>query len=174
MANEKNYEIIRWDIVQDHCSNRLKPAIYFTPDMKAKEFADLNSNKVRVKISDDVNPYGGAVYWATIDKSMNIPNCRPNFFDATGFYIAELDTDFSLFPETMGNFSFMEDVIIPQRLEDVIPEKFEENQKIQYRSGNKDVKKNDKNCNTPELLLIIAGIVIFLLLCFLFCKNKKK
>ena len=49
----------------------------------------------------------GGIHKGIVNKSSIIPNCRPNFFEATNLYVIILDTDFLKYPniEELGTFT---------------------------------------------------------------------
>lgn len=98
-------KIVKWDVIQDSCSDILKPMLYFVPTPEDITFINDNDNKVMINVTD-CDEFGGP-YWGTVGKSSNVPNCRPNFFDVTQYYVITLDSYFTNYPKKMGNFTFV-------------------------------------------------------------------
>ena len=87
-------EILRWDVVENPCTNELRPMLYFTPSIDFLNEIHSNPNwndKIIIDISDVDGPYNGSNLIATMDISKWIPNCRTNFYNATGAYVLILD-----------------------------------------------------------------------------------
>lgn len=192
--NKKHFNIVRWDIIKDSCDNTLKPMVYFKPDLESLEIIRKNNNRLRVNI-EGTKDYD-KVYNATIDRSSDIPNCRPNFYDATQLYIATLDTFFNYFPEShrLGRISLNMGIYVPESLKKEMenaknPEEMVENDEEDHegeKKGEKKGKKKDKKkgkdkhkrCDHPlkspeSLLIIILIVVIIISAFFLILKNKK-
>ena len=93
------YKIVRWDSIEQN--NKIVPMIYFKPCLKILNIMKLNNNKIQIKISD-TQIYDG-IYNGVINKSDVVPNCRPNFFDATNLYVIILNTNFIRYPN-LGQF----------------------------------------------------------------------
>jgi hypothetical protein len=90
----ENINILRWDVVENPCTNELRPMLYFTPSVGFLNEIHSNPNwndKIVIDISGVDGYYNGNGLFATLDKSKWIPNCRPNFFAKTGSYILILD-----------------------------------------------------------------------------------
>lgn len=96
------YQILRWDSVEQN--NKIVPMIYFKPCLKFMNIMKLNNNKILLKISG-TEMYNG-IHNGVANKSSIVPNCRPNFFDATNLYVIILNTDFYQYPnlDKMGYF----------------------------------------------------------------------
>ena len=96
------YQILRWDSIEQN--NKIVPMIYFKPCLKFMNIMKLNNNKILLKISG-TEMYNG-IHTGVANKSSIVPNCRPNFFDATNLYVIILNTDFYQYPnlDKMGYF----------------------------------------------------------------------
>ena len=96
------YKILRWDSIEQN--NKIVPMIYFKPCLKFMNIMKLNDNKILLKISG-TEMYNG-IYNGVANKSSIVPNCRPNFFDATNLYVIILNASFYQYPnlDKMGYF----------------------------------------------------------------------
>jgi hypothetical protein len=93
------YKIYRWDAVMTASNDRPAPMIYIKPDLKLLEFLRSNDFKILVKINNTGIIYDGKYIWGVVDKSSNMPNCRPNFDKETGFYVVTLDSFWYGYPK---------------------------------------------------------------------------
>lgn len=85
-------DILRWDVVENPCTNTLRPMIYFTPSLKLLDYLSSNqNNKIIVDLTNVDGPYNSQNLVATHDISKWIPNCRSNFYAATGAHVLILD-----------------------------------------------------------------------------------
>ena len=73
------YKILRWDSILQN--NKIVPMLYFKPCLKIVNIMELNDNKIIINING-TNIYDG-IHKGIVNKSSIIPNCRPNFFEAT-------------------------------------------------------------------------------------------
>ena len=96
---ENQYNIKRWDVIISGNSNQTTPIIYITPDIKFLEFIKNNNYSVLCKISGTDMIYDGKLIPGIVDKSSSIPNCRPNFFDKTGYYVITLIGTWNGYPD---------------------------------------------------------------------------
>lgn len=90
------YNIERWDVIL--VNNQRTPIIYIKPDLDFVEFIRRNNYKILVQIKDTKTVYDNKKTTGTIDQSAFIPNCRPNFYDETGFYIVTLNSSWNGYP----------------------------------------------------------------------------
>ena len=88
------YNILRWDSVEQN--NKIVPMIYFKPDLNIVNLMKLNNNKIQIQVCN--TDYYNNTYNGVINQSSMIPNCRPNFYDASNLYVIILDTDFITYP----------------------------------------------------------------------------
>ncbi|MDC0231216.1 hypothetical protein OAK19_04555 [Aureispira] len=95
------YNILRWDSVEQN--NKIVPMIYFKPDLNIVNLMKLNNNKIKIQVCN--TNYYNNTYNGVINQSSMIPNCRPNFYDASNLYVIILDTDFITYPTKMGEFT---------------------------------------------------------------------
>ncbi len=175
------FEIFRWDVVQNPCNNCLRPIAYFVPSMEFLNYVQKNNQRIRVNIRDS-EYYDCDGVFATVDVSMLVPNCRPNFYDATQSLILYLDIPWVTYPRTkLGHFEVNTDVIVPksvvQDLKKVdvempvqIQENFEEDETESNVPGPTPAVQTqliqDNSLNGLEIGLIVAVIVLFVLLIF--------
>jgi hypothetical protein len=68
-------------------SERQMPMIYVIPDIYFLDFVRENDYKVAVIISGTGTVYDGKKIVGTVDKSSVVPNCRPNYYAKTGYYV---------------------------------------------------------------------------------------
>lgn len=102
------YPIARWDaITRDNV--RTIPVIYISPDLPLLEFIKANNYTITCQISGTNTPYDNRKIIGVVDKSCNVPNCRPNFCEQTGLYIVTLDAGWYGYPnrDKMGQVLIM-------------------------------------------------------------------
>ena len=93
------YKIYRWDAVMTAANDRPTPMIYIKPDTKLLDFLRENNFRILVKIDNTGTIYDGKYIWGVVDKSSNMPSCRPNFDTETGFYVATLEAFWYGYPK---------------------------------------------------------------------------
>jgi hypothetical protein len=100
------YQIKRWDVVL--VNDQRVPMIYIKPDLDLVEFLRKNNFKVIVKIKNTDTVYDNKDIQAVVNLSANVPNCRPNFYDQTGYYVAILNSSWNGYPnpDKLGSASF--------------------------------------------------------------------
>jgi len=104
-----NYSIMRWDaVISSTNSNNYVPMIYIKPDKDFLQLIKRNKNVIKADISGtnmmyDLKPIGGIV-----SPSSQTPNCRPNYFEKTGYYVVTLVSNWYGYPDPqyMGNVRF--------------------------------------------------------------------
>ena len=108
------YKILRWDSIEQN--NQIVPMIYFQPCLKIVNIMKLNNNKVSIQITGTAM-YDG-IYNGVANKSSILPNCRPNFFEATNLHVIILNTIFLKYPDLdkMGTFEIFKILINLQTL----------------------------------------------------------
>ena len=99
-----SYSIIRWDVLSSDNINKA-PAIYVKPDLAFMEFVRANNFSIMCKIDGTDGPYDGRLCVGIVNKSSQVPNCRPNFFSQTGDYIITLNLEWMGYPSPnkLGN-----------------------------------------------------------------------
>lgn len=92
-----SYPILRWDVIsRDNVT--MRPIIYIKPDLSFLEFVKANNNVIACEIQGTDTVYDSRKIIGIVDKSCNVPNCRPNFFNKTGLYVIILDIDWFSYP----------------------------------------------------------------------------
>ena len=94
------YKIMRWDGVMFGNSITKMPMIYIKPDIDFLEFARANHFAVICEINGTGTIYDGKQIPGVVDKSCNVPNSRPNFFEETGYYVITLRATWNGYPDT--------------------------------------------------------------------------
>lgn len=99
-----SYSIIRWDVLSSDNINKA-PAIYVKPDLAFMEFVRANNFSIMCKIDGTDGPYDGKLCVGIVNKSSQVPNCRPNFFAQTGDFIITLNLEWLGYPSPnkLGN-----------------------------------------------------------------------
>ena len=93
------YKIYRWDAVMTAANDKPTPMIYIKPDTKLLDFLRENNFRILVKIDNTGTIYDGKYIWGVVDKSSNMPSCRPNFDTETGFYVVTLEAFWYGYPK---------------------------------------------------------------------------
>ena len=102
----KQFKIERWDAIIYASDMTPRPALYIVPDIEFLNMAQENNYKVRVGISRTNSKYDGVIE-GTIYTSSNVPNCRPNYFAATGEYVVILNGSWLGYPANDGQCVFL-------------------------------------------------------------------
>jgi hypothetical protein len=177
------YDIMRWDVVMFKNSVTQNPMIYIKPDEAFLEFARLNNYTVMVQIKGTGTIYDDKLIAGIVNESSNVPNCRPNFFDKTGYYVITLYSDWYGYPESDKLYSETKEgekslgCAMFSGLHD--PENKDKDKDTDQHSLAPLVKKdapnsktasstNDKGMNTWRILSVCLMIIIILLLCQLY------
>lgn len=102
-----NYNIKRWDPVTGDGED-IKPMIYIEPDITFLEFIKANNFNILCEISGTDTCYDGQMIVGIVNKSSNMPNCRPNFYNKSGLYVITLETTWVDYPkfEKLGTVKF--------------------------------------------------------------------
>ena len=101
------YQIKRWDVVMFGNNMTKVPMIYIIPDLYFLEFAKVNEYSLFCEISGTGTGYDRIIIPATVNKSSNVPNCRPNFYADTGAYVLTLNMNWEGYPNKMGKVKFL-------------------------------------------------------------------
>ena len=101
------YQIKRWDVVMFGNNITKVPMIYIIPDLYFLEFAKVNEYSLFCEISGTNTIYDGVIIPATVNKSSDVPNCRPNFYADTGTYVITLKMDWNGYPNRLGKVKFL-------------------------------------------------------------------
>ncbi len=104
-----SYKILRWDAILTGNSITKIPIIYFAPTTELLEYLRVNDFMVMVKIQGTGTIYDNKLIAAVVNKSCEVPNCRPNFWEETGSYVAQLMCVWNGYPpcNRLGTVSFM-------------------------------------------------------------------
>lgn len=158
------YKIERWDVILTDTTIKT-PMIYIKPDLTFVNFARANNWAVICEIEGTGTVYDGKKIPGVVDKSAYVPNCRPNFYDKTGYYVITLWADWFGYPEgdKLGNVVF-------SGLK-AMPENFEMNDNSSTQSSTKfDIKKEykkfKKQLNKKELIglgMILGGFILLII-----------
>jgi hypothetical protein len=102
------YKIERWDALSLGDPTGIRPAVYITPDVRFLDFIKNQQYKVRCLIRGTGLEYDNKVVFGTVDRSSDVPNCRPNYYDKTGRYIITLHAPWVQYPlpDALGAISF--------------------------------------------------------------------
>jgi hypothetical protein len=105
------YIIYRWDVILGTAQHRV-PIIYVKPDLYFIDLVQKNDYIIKVLIENTGTIYDGQVVLASVNKSSAVPNCRPNFYNDTGYYIVTLFTDWYGYPTngSLGSATFLNKV----------------------------------------------------------------
>jgi len=158
------YDIEKWGVVTND-NVRKTPIIYVKPDKTFLEFARANEFSVMCEISGTGMGYDTTVKIpGVVNRSSDVPNCRPNYYKKTGQYVVTLDCPWIGYPpKNNGVVKFFG-----------LKEKMDEPVDSPVVELAENSEKED-NKNEYFLPITIGGIAIFL---FLFCvimvirKNK--
>jgi hypothetical protein len=102
------YKIHRWDAVIYGNSITKVPIIYIIPDIKFLEYVRRNNHAVMCFIKGTNTIYDDFMIPGVVNKSCAVPNCRPNFYEDTGFYVIQLLGTWNGYPDpcSLGTVSF--------------------------------------------------------------------
>lgn len=97
------YKILRWDPVLFGNSNKQSPLITIKPDEKFLTFIRANNFEVLCEITvDGITRHAEGV----VNRSSVVPNCRPNYFAKTGYYVITLKKQWQGYPKSLGTVAF--------------------------------------------------------------------
>ena len=169
------YKIERWDVVMFNNNLTKVPMIYVKPDMKFLEFARNNNFAVACEISGTGTVYDGKTIPGVVDKSYYVPNCRPNFFEKTGFYVITLWANWYGYPEPekLGTVKFSGMKSAPDESykhsgSAYVPSETPYKVRDAKNTGGK------KGMTTTEILIVMGVIVALLVAIFVIAKVFKK
>ena len=108
MSQMKQYPIKRWDGVMFGNSITKIPMIYIEPDLDFLELARDNHYAIMCNISGTDTIYDGKQIPGIVDKSSYVPNCRPNYYEKTGYYVITLAGTWNgyPYPNKLGTVTF--------------------------------------------------------------------
>jgi hypothetical protein len=155
-----SYKIHRWDAVISGNSIHQRPMIYIKPDISFMEFIEENDFKVICEIEGTNMPYDNHKILGFVDKSCRVPNCRPNFFAQTNYYVVTLTSDWHGYPteENMGVVKFY---ALSKGVSNTILEGMEVSDTRQTTGKNSVTKKGKKKKDSMTKKQVI-GVVSFL------------
>ena len=96
------FQIHRWDAVQFGSSTVPVPVAYILPSDELLTFAARTQGTIQVILSGTSFPYGGRQMEAALASSMDVPNCRPHFFNKTQLYVLVLNSEWYGYPDVLG------------------------------------------------------------------------
>ncbi len=101
------YKILQWVAVMGP-NNAVQAACFIKPDINFLEFSRRNNYELICHISGTNTRFDGRMVRGYVNNSSHMPNCRPNFGEATGFYIVTLDMILDEYPmyDSLGFLSF--------------------------------------------------------------------
>ena len=108
--NMTEYQILRWDPIIASDNGYQVPMITIVPDTYFMQFARANNFTLYCKFrGTGVNLYDGSLIKGIVNRSCDVPNCRPNFCSDTGTYVITLDFPWIKYPnyDSNGLVSFM-------------------------------------------------------------------
>lgn len=105
-----------WEPVLTGCSANPVPSVYIEPDVDLLSLFKENNNLVECTVTGtDNDAYENKTFIATVDRSANMPNNRPNYYTVTGLYIltftnysseGSAQTFWNGYPKTAGKVVF--------------------------------------------------------------------
>lgn len=104
--------ILQWNPITDAYGD-VKASIYIKPTLSLLEFANRNvangNRTLIVQITGTDHPmYDGITTYATLDKTSDAPECRQNFYNATGLYLMTLSLSWFGYPNKNGEVTVYE------------------------------------------------------------------
>lgn len=165
------YKIERWDAILPEGSEFPYPAIYVKPDAEFSKYIEENDYMLLLDIENTNSTYDARSVVGVASNSGYFPNFRPNFFNATGYYVIVLLTNWIGYPPSDGMVRLQgvkgPDAIVPpptKEFEPPVPLEFYET-------------PVQNNCDklTPGQLIGLSStiLVLFILLIGIAYKNKK-
>jgi hypothetical protein len=165
------YTIKRWNAVTEN--NILKrPMIYIEPDPTFLTFVRANNFAVLCEISGTGMNYDSVQIPGVVSRSSLVPNCRPNFFEATGYYTVTLLAPWIGYPKNLGQVKFFGlEAGMPAQIsapkKDVKKSKVVEKIPVKTKTSNKEEEMSKKKKiiigTSIGVLLIIAIVVLYLI-----------
>lgn len=163
------YNIDRWDAVIPKDTTFPMPMVYIKPDKNFVKYAKENDYTVLVTIKNTDSSYDNNAFVGVIDSSGYFPTKRPNFYNATGFFVITLFSNWNGYPPKNGNLLIQgsegPDKLIPS----ASPPVFHVPQPIEWYG-----KSSSPNLSTKQLrniLLLIGLLLIVLVIIYLYFKK---
>lgn len=163
MELNASYDILRFDAVMFDNSITKTPMIYIKPDLAFLDFVAQNNNQVLVVINDSDSIYDNKEIIGVVDSSCNIPSCRPNFFNKTGYYVITLYSNWYGYPKKLGKVSF-KGLKVSSKVET-------------YNKPKRQVQFNlepEMQSKTYIIIYTVIAAIILILLCVFLYKCEKR
>jgi hypothetical protein len=189
--------ILQWNPINTEYGE-IKSSIYIKPTLSLLEFANRNvsngNRTLMVQISGTGHPvYDGTSTLATLDKTSDVPECRQNFYNATGMYLMTLNLPWFGYPNKNGSVTVFEGILSgkenispptepPQSPSPVPAEKsVVENYETRNENDDDDTEYEElpsKPCGGVQGMsikdLAVIGLVIFTLVAIIFFLGEKR
>ena len=163
------YKIKRWDAVTGN--NILKrPMIYIEPDETFLSFARANKFAVLCEISGtgmnyDHEPGSPVLIPGVVSRSAVVPNCRPNYYAETEYYVVVLLAPWIGYPsKSMGQVKFfgleagMPAQIPPKKKEGTTPRR-----PIPSRPTKSKTQKGGMSKKSKTIVGVSVGVLLLIL-----------
>lgn len=98
--SSKSYKINKWEGLVTPYSTKLQPVVYIEPDTELLNYAHINGNKFRIKITNSLSLYDNM---STIGYFTKPKECCDDSTECNSSYIFILDTDWKGVPLSLGN-----------------------------------------------------------------------
>jgi hypothetical protein len=109
--------IMRWDvIIAQNNSDQLIPIVYVKPTADLLQQAREQEFNFMVEVNNTGSMYDKKSIVGTLAPSCNLPNCRPNFCAATGYYIFTLKACWYGYPKALGDLTIVNGLKLPTDL----------------------------------------------------------
>jgi hypothetical protein len=147
------YKIERWDALSLGDPTGIRPAVYITPDVRFLDFIKNQQYKVKCLIRGTGLEYDNKVVFGTVDRSSDVPNCRPNYYDKTGQYIITLHAPWIEYPrsDALGTISFPDMEVLMGPLA-----------KSKMRSINSNQSSGFSAGEIVVIILVVLGFLVLL------------
>lgn len=155
------YKIHRWDVVMFGNSSTRVPMIYVKPDLTFLDFIRSNNYTVMCEINGTGTIYDGKQIPGVVDKSSFIPNCRPNFYEKTGYYVITLWSNWYGYPNP-NNLGFVKFSGLNASIDTSYSESVTNDMNENTEDSQPEIHYNMRNLKKTEILLLIFGIMIIL------------
>jgi hypothetical protein len=118
--------------------------------------------------------YDGRTLHGTVNNSADVPNCRPNFYEETGWYTITLQSLWSGYPPNMGEIHIND---LPDMESDTFHvNKYNNNNILRHVRDNKPSKKSGLTSEQLFWILIslFVGIPVVILIVIFLVKMSKR
>ena len=170
------FNIQRWGSWLSGTDNTPLPIIYIKPDLEFLSFAKNNAYNVEVTIQGTDSIYDDKKVRGVVSTSGTIPNCRPNFFSETGWYVIVLDAPFIMDPKMKNGKAIISGMTGPEPVplpEEVVKAVRATQSSPSTASG----KKKPKGLNSDQIIAVSMGalaIILILVIIGIWSKSHKK